>query len=354
MTLYHFPMLPVENRYPLEWWKQFENEYEKAGIDYEYVIPRQEWPIPFPKGGDGGTFSPLVFSSMWELQQAEHFLEKFLLTLEDDDTIFFTDIDFPGFSLPLAHMIRLQKPRVTIAGYLHAGSYCNRDLFASVPGKLQAEISMMNTYDIIFVGSHYHQDKLYEATGISGGEHVYVVPPPLYQEQFNNVKVKPYSERKYDVVFASRMDSQKKGDLMLYLAEKNPDIQFAVTAETNTAFVSENIHHIPSKNRAEYYEALSEAVVFLSTAEEETFGYSMVEAMSFGLIPVVPNRLSYPELTRRIGGKKFLYSTEGEAKQMLREALLYAETLEKPEKYNLDFLEHSIEKMLKIMLGEPK
>jgi len=41
---------------------------------------------------------------------------------------------------------------------------------------------------------------------------------------------------------------------------------------------------------------LSEADVFVSTARHEFFGISVVEAIAAGVYPLLPRRLSYPEI----------------------------------------------------------
>lgn len=48
--------------------------------------------------------------------------------------------------------------------------------------------------------------------------------------------------------------------------------------------------------RSRYLEALADADVFVSTARHEFFGLSAVEAMAAGAYPLLPRRLSYPEL----------------------------------------------------------
>ena len=48
--------------------------------------------------------------------------------------------------------------------------------------------------------------------------------------------------------------------------------------------------------RTEYVELLSKTDIVVSTAIHEFFGISIVEALSAGAIPVLPKRLSYPEI----------------------------------------------------------
>jgi len=64
------------------------------------------------------------------------------------------------------------------------------------------------------------------------------------------------------------------------------------------------------QNRRDYECALCKADVVVSTANHEFFGISVVEAVAAGAYPLVPNRLSYPEilgLGRIEGVEQFFY-----------------------------------------------
>jgi glycosyltransferase involved in cell wall biosynthesis len=50
------------------------------------------------------------------------------------------------------------------------------------------------------------------------------------------------------------------------------------------------------EDRNDYEEILRQADVFVSTAQHEFFGLAAVEAMAAGALPLLPARLSYPEL----------------------------------------------------------
>jgi len=63
--------------------------------------------------------------------------------------------------------------------------------------------------------------------------------------------------------------------------------------------------HLPDRNR--YLELLAQGDIVVSTAHHEFFGVAVIEAVRAGCLPVLPNRLSYPELF----ADTYLYPEDG-------------------------------------------
>uniref|UniRef100_A0A5K3FTR6 tRNA-queuosine alpha-mannosyltransferase n=1 Tax=Mesocestoides corti TaxID=53468 RepID=A0A5K3FTR6_MESCO len=76
------------------------------------------------------------------------------------------------------------------------------------------------------------------------------------------------------------------------------------------------------ESREAYWLELASCDVVVSTAHHEFFGVSVVEAVSVGCVPLLPNRLSYPELVSPANSKRgsdsSLYGTLPQLRKQLR------------------------------------
>ena len=63
-----------------------------------------------------------------------------------------------------------------------------------------------------------------------------------------------------------------------------------------TELLGNRIYHVGYADEAKYLQLLREAAVTISTAQHEFFGISILEAIYAAAFPILPARLSYPEL----------------------------------------------------------
>jgi len=63
--------------------------------------------------------------------------------------------------------------------------------------------------------------------------------------------------------------------------------------------------YVPSQEK--YYEWLKRGTVVISTAWQENFGMAVIEAIRWGCLPLLPKRLSYPEIIPEALHSDFLY-----------------------------------------------
>jgi glycosyltransferase involved in cell wall biosynthesis len=74
-------------------------------------------------------------------------------------------------------------------------------------------------------------------------------------------------------------------------------------------------------DRERYLAHLREADIVVSTAIQENFGIAVVEAMASGCLPLLPERLSYPELLPKGWHDLCLYSTDARLRDRLQAML---------------------------------
>lgn len=86
-----------------------------------------------------------------------------------------------------------------------------------------------------------------------------------------------------------------------------------------------HIVHDDYANSETYRELLWEAAVTVSTAHHEFFGISILEAIYARTLPILPNRLSYPELIPQAYHAHCLYNDKDELLAQLRWALGHGE-----------------------------
>lgn len=93
---------------------------------------------------------------------------------------------------------------------------------------------------------------------------------------------------------------------LVKMAEAGIDFRFALAGENQRVdpqefdwvqdVLRDRIVHVGHAPRAEYEELLLRSDVVVSAAHHEFFGISIVEAVAAGAVPVLPHRLSYPEV----------------------------------------------------------
>lgn len=112
------------------------------------------------------------------------------------------------------------------------------------------------------------------------------------------------------IAWAARWEHDKGPDDFLEaverLADSGADFRLSVMGEqfrevpavfdTAAERFAGHIDHWGHQSKDEYHRALQQADVFISTARHEFFGISVVEAAAAGAFPLLPRRLSYPEL----------------------------------------------------------
>jgi glycosyltransferase involved in cell wall biosynthesis len=103
-----------------------------------------------------------------------------------------------------------------------------------------------------------------------------------------------------------------------------------IFAEARRRLADRIIRYGYAEERQEYIRLLQEADIVVSTARQENFGIAVVEAIRCGCRPLLPARLSYPELIPEAYHRQVLYEGEEELTRRLRELCTAPETIPLP------------------------
>ena len=95
--------------------------------------------------------------------------------------------------------------------------------------------------------------------------------------------------------------------------------------------------YVPS--RSAYHAWLARGTVVVSTAIQENFGISVVEAVRFGCFPLLPQRLSYPEIMPKSFHPDILYRTETQLLEKLAYHLLHPQAIQPVQKALCDHVQ---------------
>ncbi len=290
--LYNIPIESLDERYSAQWNKIFPEEFKKRNINFTTIYPE-----PLDNKINTGKFLDIIGTNYFKSKQLTEICQ--LLNegkVKDGDIFFFHDLWFPGIEM-LFYMRDALGINFKIAGMLHAGTYDEYDFLAQEGMEKwgeDLEKSWFKGLDFIFVATHFHKDLL-EKTGridYHTRNKVYVTgfPLPVHIKLTED----DYEKKENIVVFPHRLDDEKNPQefdiLKCRLEGEYPDWEFIYTKEK-------------CKTKQEYYELLKRAKIALSFSEQETWGIAQQEAFMSGCIPIVPNRLSYPEMY----GLNFLY-----------------------------------------------
>jgi glycosyltransferase involved in cell wall biosynthesis len=228
-------------------------------------------------------FSPINKSIEFELSQIKHYMS--LDIDENNDILLHMDLSFPG----LFHNVLYHKRPKKCFCYCHATSLNIMDLFEKDrTSKWLTELGNLLIYDKVFIGTNYHKYKLMgeceeeDWSNLSEKIEVVGLPIPPF-ETFKEDKI-------YDIISVARPCPQKvDAELEKCIEDKFGPI---VRKECNTW--------------EEYYKFLSQGKILLISANEETFGYPVMEAIMNNTVVLAPDRCSYPELL----SSQFIYRSE--------------------------------------------
>lgn len=227
-------------------------------------------------------------------------ISKVINILSSESKILFLDFFNPGFDL-IRYYCQLKNlfPKfgclIHGSAFLIGDSYCWKWLE-------EYELAWFKTYDIIYCPSKYLKKQL----------QVFKTKTKVFPFGIDGINF-PQSkkDKSYDVVFPHRLELDKGVDEFIEIVRDMKEVKFLVTCPQEEYAISKNQYHIQLKkhknvsfvynqNYNQHLQTLSRCKIVLSCARQENFGYSVLKSIKCGAIPLVPNRLCYPEMYKRV------------------------------------------------------
>ena len=293
MTIYIVDLEAVDTRYTKEWKSNLPKQLKRAtNLDVVSISGGDT-----PQATTPGAFLNFGGTNVYKANQMQQIGKLFCDgKIKDGDYFLYTDAWNPTV-LQLKYMAELLKVKIKIGGMWHAGSYDPQDflgrLIGDKPWVRNTEQAMFDTFDHNFFATQFHID-LFSKTFTQAKDNDKVVKvgwPMEYME--HTLDMYQNMEKKDIILFPHRMAPEKQPAIFQDLKNALPQYEFVVCQEKTL-----------SKN--EYHNLLGEAKLMFSANLQETLGISWYEGAILGVIPMMPDRLSYKEMALN----EFLYPSE--------------------------------------------
>jgi len=261
----------------------------------------------------GYTFTEIKGSAPKEMRQGvfydtedcmKNYIDKYIglydMVKEGDSVLFVEgwNVSIPFYKLLFDSMGK----KVRLFGIFHSAINVPGEFLTQFPWATPFEQVLGKSLDKIFVATKYIREKI-------NLENVVITGLPFPKD----IDYKETSEKKGNIViFSHRWWKDKRPDVFVRLANYFKDkAEFWLLAPKGIEINEPNIKVVVNKTRAEYLANLRKGKIIFSSAQLETFGYSVCEGLLSGCIPLLVRSACYPELYP----DEYLYSNDDEMKE---------------------------------------
>ena len=286
MTIYIVDIEAVDTRYTKQWKEHLPRQLQRAtNVDVEVISGGET-----PQATTPGAFLNFGGTNVYKSKQLETIGEMFCNgQVKDGDYFLYTDAWNPTV-IQLKYMAELLRVDINIGGLWHAGSYDPQDFLGRIigdkPWVRHAEMSMYECYDDNFFATDFHidlfTDTMMDNYNVDMDKAIKVGWPMEYLKD-SLISYKGMEKRDL-ILFPHRVAPEKQVEIFNDLAHHLPEYEFVVCQDQQL-----------TKN--EYHNLLGEAKMVFSANLQETLGISWYEGALVDAIPMVPDRLSYSEMS---------------------------------------------------------
>jgi glycosyltransferase involved in cell wall biosynthesis len=317
--IWFLPLEPLHQRYTEQMLRWVEKALVDACLPHRIVL-----------GGEGydtithGQWLDTSKTTIWKLNQIAS-LSKAIASgeVQRGDFILLGDVWMPGIEA-----IRFQSDllgmNLKIGGWHYAGCFDHFDYLARTLGawgpKYEAAL-LEGVLDSVCFGSPFHRAFVerhcrlpsHVFTGGLAWDHFEVAAHATGKKPQRKKKVVAFTHRwaeeKRPHEFCRIARAHRRGHKMSFVASTNGTPSPEMEAEAKWA----GIKVVQHSSKSDYYCWLASDVdVVWSGADQETFGYSFMEAVALGKAVVAPNRACYPDHFRSVGidPREWLYEAK--------------------------------------------
>jgi len=246
-----------------------------------------------------GQFLDIVNTCKFKAAQLQMIADLFNENkVENGDAFLIGDIFFPGIEM-IKYMSELLGIDVKVYGINYAGRADSTDFVQQLSG--WSDVSEQGYHLIcngIFVGSDDHRKNVIEYFGLNPAT-VHTTGLVWDLEYMESFKKKIGTPEKEDFVIWPHRWCEEKGIKELLQFAKNTKKKIIITSsgpKKDLGKLPKNIEYRYGLTKAEYFELMAKARWYLSNGFQETYGFTVQEAIFFNCNILVPNRACYAEM----------------------------------------------------------
>ena len=284
-TIWIFALEPLESRYTAQWMDhipQLMSEHLGQQYQIRQICGTQNNTALTP-----GAFLNFSDTNFWKSTQLCNFLEAYNRgEVGPGDQFLFTDAWNPTI-LQIKYMSDLLGMKWQLHGLWHAGSYDPWDFLGQLIGDAawvrNTEAAMFHALDHNYFATQFHIQMFCDA--MPGAAESGKIVQTGWPMEYLWPTLAPYAGvPKEDIIlFPHRIASEKQHDIFVDLASSMPQYQW-ITCQASPL------------TKHEYHLLLAKTKMVFSASNQETLGISPVEGAILGVVPFLPDRLSYTEM----------------------------------------------------------
>lgn len=297
MRIYVVDLESVPTRYTCEWKSHVQDLLrQNAGSDVEVInISGGESSIE----ATPGAFLNFQQTNIYKNNQLNDIAARFTNEIKAGDRFLFLDAWHTGI-LQLKYMSELLGIPVEIHALWHAGSYDPYDflgrLIENKNWTYSTERALYHAIDYNWFATNFHK-KIFSTTLLSNPADKVKMLRTGWPMEYMPEAVKSYVtdpvEKEDIIIFPHRLAPEKQPEIFRDIAASMPQYKFVVCQDNKLT-------------KKEYHTLLAKSKIMWSANLQETLGISPFEGALHGVVPMLPDRLSYTEMYDKI----FLYPSE--------------------------------------------